>query len=614
MAVASSVKNLAQVLRERSTPAITRFNRLEGRPRAHQFERALRAEIRDPLWMLTRQWQLGEFRGDDAGSPVLAHICAEVMRFDRYQARSGTVEPLANDVPLETQVERRALRWRARDLKLALDLRLALGRYFQRLLAREFDAGRLQTDYRDAYRTQYAVVAPNPANPADAPVCAHPEVWQQVSAAAGRAMDGYALLEYLDTPGHNAWDGIGADAADHARLAALADELREWLARLIAQPGAADAWQAEKLEYQFGCSAPLGAAADFVARAEQYYHGHLDWYAFERGARTSLGDTPSGGPAPQLDSAGFFPMSLVFSGMPCTRWWQFEERRTNFGQVKPDRTDLGKLLLLEFGLVYANDWFVLPYTLPIGSIIRVHGIAITNVFGERIWVEPVREHGEAAWERWSMYRLTGAGDLPALLLAATTPQTQQGPALEEVALVRDEMANLVYGIERRVPLASGTSKPGGEAARELVAHLRNALGAQPAPPPAAAPLRYRLMNAVPEHWIPFVPVRQPGSVLETRLQRAAMPRLLGTDPSRFALVEPRTGLLRVGLDDTPAQPYFINEEEVPRAGAQVTLAWQRARWLDGRTFVWLGVTKTTGRGEAASGLAFDQLVPADKGP
>jgi hypothetical protein len=36
-------------------PAVTLWNRLEGRPRQADFERSLRAEIRDPLWMLTRQ-------------------------------------------------------------------------------------------------------------------------------------------------------------------------------------------------------------------------------------------------------------------------------------------------------------------------------------------------------------------------------------------------------------------------------------------------------------------------------------------------------------------------------------------------------------------------------
>ena len=60
-------ENLVSVIRDQVAPGITLWNRLEGRPRADKFERALRAEVRDPLWMLTRQWQMGEFQGDDAG-------------------------------------------------------------------------------------------------------------------------------------------------------------------------------------------------------------------------------------------------------------------------------------------------------------------------------------------------------------------------------------------------------------------------------------------------------------------------------------------------------------------------------------------------------------------
>ena len=40
-------------------PTVTLWNRLEGRPRTRGFDRALRAEVRDALWMLTRQWQIG---------------------------------------------------------------------------------------------------------------------------------------------------------------------------------------------------------------------------------------------------------------------------------------------------------------------------------------------------------------------------------------------------------------------------------------------------------------------------------------------------------------------------------------------------------------------------
>ncbi len=51
--------------------SITRWNRLEPRPRARDLNDTLAAKPRDPLWLLTRQWQFGEFHGEDAASPRL---------------------------------------------------------------------------------------------------------------------------------------------------------------------------------------------------------------------------------------------------------------------------------------------------------------------------------------------------------------------------------------------------------------------------------------------------------------------------------------------------------------------------------------------------------------
>jgi hypothetical protein len=425
-------------------------------------------------------------------------------------------------------------------------------------------------------------------------------------------MDGYALIEHIDGGGAAA-DNIAGAGVDAPKLAALAQRLREWLATLVEPPTdpARDSWQPERLEYRFACAAPDGVDG-FHAVADEYYTGHLDWYSVDRDKTRSDHAAPPG-PQPALSSNTFIPTSLVFSGMPNTRWWEFEERQTNFGRVTPDTTDLGKLLLLDFGLVYANDWFVFPYTLPLGSISSVKGIALTNVFGERTWIEPVPAQGGAAWDRWSMFQLT-SNDERSLVLMPSTPFVLEGAPLEEVAMVRDEMANLVFGIETRVPMVTGRSKPGGEAGRELLQALQRIHGAPPAPPAPVAAVRFQLMNTVAEHWIPFLPVHITGSTRETQLQRGAMPRMVGNDPSNFKPVEPRTSLLRPGLDKTPKAPYFVHEEEVPRAGVHVTVAYQRTRWLDGRVFVWLGVSKTTGRGEASSGLAFDQLVPTDFKP
>jgi len=66
--------------------------------------------------------------------------------------------------------------------------------------------------------------------------------------------------------------------------------------------------------------------------------------------------------------------------------------------------------------------------------------------------------------------------------------------------------------------------------------------------------------------------------------------------------EPRGRLLR-----EVRSPYFIEEEEVPRAGIYVERMSQRARWMHGRTLISVGRQKTAGRGEGGSNLVFDRI-------
>ncbi len=89
-----------------------------------------------------------------------------------------------------------------------------------------------------------------------------------------------------------------------------------------------------------------------------------------------------------------------------------------------------------------------------------------------------------------------------------------------------------------------------------------------------------------------------------------MPRVIEEKPIRK--IKPRTALLSEGLSENPPRPYFIHEEEVPRSGAIVTQSFQRTRWYDGKVITWLGARKQTGRGEGASGLAFDLIIPTKK--
>lgn len=605
--------DLATAIAQRTIPTITFWNRLEGRPRADKFDRALRAEVRDALWMLTRQWQLGEFQGDDAGSPILTKVHLTTTRLRKYRADGHSVEPFDDTVPLEADVERRPVSFVRAGKDVSLDLRLLMGRQWLKMMQ---SVGDFNADFIAAF----PIHVPDPTNPDDAVYCAHAGAWSGFAATAGRRMDGAKLYLHLTASETNhAWDGIGALDPHHDAVDALAAKFVAWFDRLVYQPVAESAWVPDRLEYQFACSAPA-AEGEKVLVAEEYYHGHLDWYSVDVDDTVpALGEESPPDPAlPAPDTQLLLPSTITFDGMPNTRWWTFEDSRTNFGDVKPDTTDLAKLLLIEFGLVYANDWFLIPYQLPVGSIAEIRGMAVINVFGERTWVEAAGRGADDDWQRWAMFlvNVKGKGHQTAdtsLLLLPTAGTTLEGRPHEEVMFVRDEVANMVWGVERVVPLPTGETRPGREAARETRAFferdLERRLGAPPEPPPAAetATIRYQVMTSVPEHWIPFIPVHIDGDVREIQLQRAAMLRILEGDPDPPPKVRPRTTLLREGLDLIAPAAYKLHEEEVPRAGVRVTESFQRTRWRDGRAWVWLGVRKQTGRDEGSSGLAFDSI-------
>jgi hypothetical protein len=621
-------KNLAAVILSKSKPGITMWNRLEGRPRTEAFDRALRAEVRDPLWLLTRQWQMGEFRGDDAGSAISVKVRLETTKLRKYQAAGGPVEPFSDAVPLEAHVERMPLRFSQRARadaephRVALDIRLLMGRQWLKMIQGVAPAAAAQE-----FRARYPVHEPDPTDPLDSPTCAHPEAWSNFAAATGRRMDGALLYFHLVAgPANHASDGIPSLAGMDAVIDPIAARFVAWFDRLFYQPEGAGAWESDRLEYQFATSAPE-ADGEKVRVAEQYFQGHLDWYNFDVDPlRGPLGEADPAAEPPVRTTLTMLPTQVTFNGMPNTRWWRFEDSRTNFGDIKPDTTDLAKLLLVEFGLVYANDWFIVPFTVPAASIATVRGIAVTNVFNERIWVTAAGSGDDDDWQRWAMFLVSikGKGHEPADLSLFLPPAAQkvlEGAPLEEVMLGRDEMANMVWGIERTLPMPSGEPKNGREAAYETRGfyerELERILGAppQPLPPAEGAKIRYKVMSSVPENWIPMIPVHIEGDNREVQLQRAAMLRIIeGDTNSTPEPVRPRTSLLREGLEDVPQAGYNLHEEEVSRAGVRVTQSFQRTRWSDGRAWVWLGVRKQTGRGEGSSGLGFDQIVDVPPGP
>lgn len=568
--------------------SITTWLRLEPRSRDAEMSSSLQARVYDPLWLLARQWQLGEFQGEDNGSPVLARWRGEGAPLTRYHA--GALAPNQHvdgerydgRLPLEALVERELVRPPAGAPRKLDKLRLAAeaGQQFLRMLAQQ----PLSRDYRPAFVHRYPLllVAEQRAELDD-------DSRAFLDVMAGRVPDGFLLRAAFASVPLQIAPELAVAAADAAEVEKAATQWRQWFDTLFSEPeGENRSWHPERLEYAFSVAAPLGAGEQ-VLSAQEYFEGHLDWHAFDLNPEISLGAAADQAFSEMTRTA--IPAPASFPGMPAARFWEFEDARVDFGAVDAGPTDLARLLLVEFALAYGNDWFVIPVELDVGSLYRSRSLVVTDTFGVRSLIGPSVDPGggHSLWRMFQLSHTPGSGiDRPAadlFLLPPSLIKTLESPPIEEVLLLRDEMANLVFGVERQVESASERPLNRYEASRKAPEAGHN----------ASAMLRYRIGTELPDYWVPLMPVRVEAGL---RLQRGAVLKTDGTPQ----ILSARGRILQSGGE------LSLFEEEVPREGVRVTRSYQFTRWIDGTSHLWVGRRKNVGRGEGSSGLRFDAVT------
>lgn len=592
---------------------LTFWNRLESRTQYKEFDRSMKNEIRDGLWMLTRQWQTGEFQAEDTGSPVFSCMEWSHAPMKRIALAQNGPSAISPEIPLEAEVERV-------QLKPDICLQIEMGRHLKRLLKRHLSAERAK-EVMDKLLAKEELRFVRIKGDTDAEkynnaqLLANIPMQQYIEAAIfGKAIDGWEIFEKLKAS-QTLSQLIGeSDAA----LDSIGATFYDWFVQRYNQPENIDkdGWLPQRLEYQFAVGLETDEPDKAALTAREYFQGRLDWYAMDYAQSgdplltegLTMGDESS----TQGQRRHMIPSELEFPGMPNARWWEFEDRRINFAALEGKLNETAKMALTEFAFLYSNDWFLMPLRVPIGSTIEIEPIVVTDVFGQRSIIKHYEE-SETANPHWSFFRIFHANQAQAnqkdacLLLPPVLLDLQEGKPLEEVWLARDEMANMVWGIETTVPDNLGGGKNGNENAQATRKYYQTLAGTPPlVPMDNEATIQYQIATTVPENWIPFIAVRKEGTIDDIILRRGAMPRVLPGFPIRR--IRPLTQLLRFGMDDNPTSFYDICEEEVPSSGAIVKLRWQRARWHDGRIALWLGYQKTNGRGERSSGLKFDQFV------
>ncbi len=566
-------------------PSITTWTRLEPLPRDASMERSLQAQVRDAAWMLARQWQVGEFLGADAGSPVQASLAGQLQTITTYCPGSDPTAtiPLDQKLPVEVHVERE-------NVELKLRGSVQLGFYFESLVNQSITPPASAAAVITAFRQSFAISGTVP-DPTYAPV----DAVRFRSLMAGRVTDGEALYTSAIAVAAGQTPPIPLPSA--AATPGMPGVLKAFIAyraSLFSEPLAGDSpWQSEELDYDFTLGSPT-PAQNLLLDAPGFPGGRLDWYSFSlaNGAANQIG---TANPA-QLTPVNFnfFPNHVTFRGVHDPRWWAFEDSVTDFGQLDAQNVDLAKLLVMEFALVYGNDWFSVPIPAAIGNLASISTLVVTDTFGVRTLIRPSEQTVVTPGESpWSMFKLSGNGQRSDfIMLAPTLGLVQDAVALEEVMFLRDNMAAMAWAVEQQLPGDLDSPVNGQEAYMQ-----RLKLNGPPAPPQATAggPLiYYTVEQPVPDNWIPLIPVQTAGGSLYLRRSTMEIPTQQG-----MLYVTPRALILDPGV------PFFLADRVLPPSGILVDRYFRRTRAADGSTYVWLARKSGPGRGPGWSGLRFD---------
>jgi len=177
------------------------WTRLEARPRKYDFDQVLKAGVHDSLWFLTRQWQFGEFKGEDTGSPILAKIAVETSKVSRVKVSGDNIARTYTDkLPLESRVEKikRTVSYKER---------LQLGQHWMRLLDHYGNAFNTANPSRPAYKKSDYLNKLLKLFPLDVPKENLRQAEADIAADA-RLLTNKKLMNYLDTFSSRIPDGM----------------------------------------------------------------------------------------------------------------------------------------------------------------------------------------------------------------------------------------------------------------------------------------------------------------------------------------------------------------------------------------------------------------------
>jgi hypothetical protein len=189
-----------------------------------------------------------------------------------------------------------------------------------------------------------------------------------------------------------------------------------------------------------------------------------------------------------------------YRGAPARRYWDLEDSAVVWPALTAGPGDVGRLLTIELGLTFADDWLVVPLDLPGGTIARVLSHVVTDTFGIRQLVRPTTDL-DGASTPWHFCELARDASLAGPLVFVPPPASPPllGPVLDAIALASDDVADVLWAIDRTILGEDGVARtPLAPGASATVAPTIPVYTLGPSLPATSHPYRMRTATAGPE--------------------------------------------------------------------------------------------------------------------
>jgi hypothetical protein len=560
------------------------------RARDEDNEDNLAMRTADALWMLGRQWQFGEFEAENNGSPVLVKYQYSLGKATHYgRIEENDSDSPVHSVPLETVVE--AVAYDLDHFKYSVKL----GQKIERSIKQSFpksQADKIIKKLRNDYPLQLT------EEKADEPSRRFFKLMK------GKVINGYVVLKKIDDN--------DIRFQDYPGLETLKNLLKEWQSEmLISGKETFESWNGKQLCHKFQAKAEIiennsETGNEFVGTfdARDFQNGELDWFSFDSSYTINSDHIEN----PSREGASI-PINLTTPAMPDKRLFSFEDKKVDLGDMDIKADDLIRIMLLDFSLASGSDWYTVPLEMELGELCWIKKIEVFDVFGVKTIIKNGNGVGPSyadvdgdkkvtTLDTWDVFKIRKKPVTEYvrhenfLFVPPVVINRQESEPIEEILFFRDELSNMVWGVEKKVMNALGETVEGSDLHLKVYGPFQDS---EDFDSDNDLP-KYRLATTVPSNWIPYLPRKINKSEIE--LMKAA---LVSNEPGvPYRNLSPLSYLMQNELDT-------IREEAIPKAGVRIQLTRQRTRGADGRTYVWIGRKILPGRGAGHSGLRFDVM-------